>query len=147
MSDDPLAWSRDYTPVLRSLAEEYDDEQPLDGYTVAVASHLETKTGVFIETLHAAGARVLVTGNEPYSTRGPVVEALSQVEGIETYVEAARDLVAGDRDLAPGLYQVPDRLDRAVARRKLDAMGVEVDEMIERQREYYEDWRLEGSAF
>ena len=87
-TDDPLAWSRDHTPVLQSLAEEYRDDEPLDGHTVAVASHLETKTGVFIETLHAAGAEVLVTGSEPHSTKGPVVDALDAVDGIRTFVEA-----------------------------------------------------------
>ncbi|PSP79126.1 adenosylhomocysteinase [Halobacteriales archaeon QS_1_68_20] len=108
MSEDPLAWSRDFTPVLRSLAEEYGDDQPLDGYTVAVASHLETKTGVFVETLHAAGARLLVSGSEPYSTRGPVVEALSQVDGIETYVEAGMREEAWEAGQHELLEQGPD---------------------------------------
>jgi adenosylhomocysteinase len=86
--DDPLAWSRDYTPVLRSLADEHRDGRPLAGYTVALASHLETKTGVLVETLHAAGAAVLVTSSEPHSTVGAVVEALESDDGVETFVEA-----------------------------------------------------------
>lgn len=65
MSEDPLAWTRDYTPILRSLAEEYGETTPLAGYSVALASHLEQKTGVLAETLHAAGAEVLVTGSDP----------------------------------------------------------------------------------
>jgi adenosylhomocysteinase len=107
-SDDPLAWSRDYTPVLRSLADEHRDEQPLDGFTVAVASHLEAKTGVFVETLHAAGADVLVTGSEPHSTEASVVEALRQVDGIRTFVEAGMSEAAwvdGQHEL---LEQGPD---------------------------------------
>ncbi|MFC4540534.1 adenosylhomocysteinase [Halosolutus amylolyticus] len=90
MSDqtDPLAWTRDYTPILRSLADEYGEEQPLSGYSVALASHLEQKTGVLIETLRDAGAEVLVTGSEPYSTKGEVVDALRDQDGVETFVEA-----------------------------------------------------------
>jgi adenosylhomocysteinase len=99
---DPLAWTRDYTPILRSLAAEYGESKPLDGDTVALASHLETKTGVLVETLRAAGARVLVTGSEPYSTKGAVVEALGAIEGVETFVEAGmseEDWEAGQHDL------------------------------------------------
>jgi len=49
-ADDPLAWAREYTPILRSYQEEYGETKPLSGYTVAFASHLETKSGVAIET-------------------------------------------------------------------------------------------------
>ena len=105
---DPLAWTRDYTPILRSLTAEYGESKPLDGDTVALASHLETKTGVLVETLRAAGARVLVTGSEPYSTKGAVVEALGAIEGVETFVEAGmseEDWEAGQHDL---LEERPD---------------------------------------
>ena len=109
-TEDPLAWSRDYTPVLRSLADEHGDTGPLDGYTVAVASHLETKTGVFVETLHAAGAQVLVTGSEPHSTVGDVVRALETYDGVTTFVEAGMGeeaWVAGQHAL---LEERPDLL-------------------------------------
>jgi adenosylhomocysteinase len=84
-SADPLAWTRDHTPVLTSLADEYGATRPFDGLTVAVASHLETKTGVFIETLHAAGAEVLFAPSEPQSTHGDVVEFLDAKDGIEGF--------------------------------------------------------------
>jgi adenosylhomocysteinase len=44
-------------PVHDSLAREYESQAPFDGLTVAVASHLEATTGVFVETLHRADAR------------------------------------------------------------------------------------------
>lgn len=107
-TDDPLAWTRDYTPILRSLAEEHGESRPLDGYTVAVASHLETKTGVLIETLHAAGAEVLFAPSEPQSTHGDVVDALDAVDGItafawegmtdEEFDEAQHDLLEHEPD-------------------------------------------------
>ncbi len=87
-TDDPLAWTRDYTPILRSLAEQYGETKPLDGHRVALASHLEQKTGVLVETLREAGAEVLVTGSEPHSTKAAVVDALRDRDGIETFVEA-----------------------------------------------------------
>jgi adenosylhomocysteinase len=87
-SVDPLGWTRDYTPILRSFANTYRDDQPFAGYSIAVASHLEAKTGILIETLNEAGAEVLVTSSEPYSTHGDVVTALGQRDGIKTYVNA-----------------------------------------------------------
>jgi len=107
-ADDPLAWARDHTPVLRSLATEYGESRPLEGYTIAFASHLEAKTGVAIETLHAAGAEVLFAPSEPQSTHGDVVTALDARDGLETFAwegmtdaefeEAQRDLLARDPD-------------------------------------------------
>ena len=100
--NDPLAWTRDYTPILRSLAAEYGDSRPLDGDTIAVASHLEAKTGVLIETLREAGAHVLVTGSEPYSTKADVVRALDEQDGIELFVEhgmSEETWEAGQHDL------------------------------------------------
>jgi adenosylhomocysteinase len=63
--------------------------------------------------------------------------------------EAARDMLAEGRgeELAPGLYAIPDRLDREVAARKLDTLGAAVDDLTDRQREYHEDWEHSDSAF
>ena len=83
--ESPLTWARDHTPILASFQEEYREEKPLEGYTVAFASHLEAKSGVAIETLHAAGADVLFAPSEPQSTHGPVVEELDSREGITAY--------------------------------------------------------------
>jgi adenosylhomocysteinase len=82
---DPLAWARDHTPILESFQSEYGESQPLDGYTIAFASHLEAKSGVTIETLHAAGADVLFAPSEPQSTHGDVVDALDARDGITAY--------------------------------------------------------------
>jgi len=83
--DDPLAWARDYTPILKSFQAEYGESTPLEGYTVAFASHLEAKTGVAIETLHEAGAEVLFAPSEPQSTHGEVVESLDARDGITAF--------------------------------------------------------------
>jgi adenosylhomocysteinase len=107
-ADDPLAWAREYTPILRSYQEEYGETKPLSGYTVAFASHLETKSGVAIETLREAGADVLFAPSEPQSTHGAVVDALDAREGItafawegmtdEEFDEAQHDLLEEEPD-------------------------------------------------
>ncbi len=43
--------------------------------------------------------------------------------------------------LAPGVYPVPEAIDREVAELKLQAMGVRIDALTERQRRYLASWR------
>ena len=40
----------------------------------------------------------------------------------------------------PGVYRAPDEIDMMVARMKLHAMGIEIDELTEEQRLYLENW-------
>ncbi|MFW5928804.1 MAG: adenosylhomocysteinase [Halobacteriota archaeon] len=40
-----------------------------------------------------------------------------------------------------GVHEVPDEVDRSVAEIKLDALGVEIDEMTPEQEEYCDEWR------
>ncbi|PSQ15470.1 adenosylhomocysteinase [Halobacteriales archaeon QS_8_69_26] len=84
-ANDPLAWARDHAPVLGEFVAADRERRPFDGYTVAVASHLEASTGVFIETLHEAGAAVLFAPSEPESTHGEVVRELDRREGVEAF--------------------------------------------------------------
>jgi adenosylhomocysteinase len=44
--------------------------------------------------------------------------------------------------LAPGVYDVPEEIDVEVARLKLAAAGIEVDELTSDQREYLHSWRI-----
>ncbi len=55
---------------------------------------------------------------------------------------AVRYLVKNRGKLKPGIYKLPDELDMAVAKLKLEAMGVEIDELTEEQRKYLESWTL-----
>jgi len=55
------------------------------------------------------------------------------------------DLAAGV-DLLPGLHPVPDRLDRAVAREKLAAMSVDIDEVTAEQRAYHDQWAVHDAG-
>jgi adenosylhomocysteinase len=84
-TDDPLAWARDYTPVLESLRADHGETKPFEGYTVALATHMEAKSGVLVETLRAAGAEVLFAPSEPQSTHGDVVEYLDEQAGVTSF--------------------------------------------------------------
>ena len=56
-----------------------------------------------------------------------------------------RYLVEHGRELQPKVYPVPREIDEEVARLKLKAMGVEIDELTEEQKRYLASWEL-GTA-
>ncbi len=45
-----------------------------------------------------------------------------------------------DNDLEVGVYKIPDETDEYVAELKLKAMGIEIDELTPKQKEYIEGW-------
>jgi len=54
-------------------------------------------------------------------------------------------LVEHGRELQPKVYPVPREIDEEVARLKLKAMGIEIDELTEEQKRYLASWEL-GTA-
>jgi adenosylhomocysteinase len=44
--------------------------------------------------------------------------------------------------LLPGVYDVPEDIDKEVARLKLDSLGVKIDELTEEQRRYLASWDM-----
>jgi len=51
------------------------------------------------------------------------------------------ELVRREGELPAGVHAVPDRIDREVARLKLAALGVEIDELTPDQEAYLDSWR------
>ena len=54
---------------------------------------------------------------------------------------AVEYLVTKGGTLAPQVYPVPRDLDEEIARRKLEAMGMKIDEMTSAQSEYARSWK------
>jgi adenosylhomocysteinase len=50
------------------------------------------------------------------------------------------ELARHGRELAPCVHQVPARIDEEIARLKLGALGVEIDQPTPEQEEYRESW-------
>ena len=86
-----LDWARNHMPIHARLRAEHEAGQPLAGLRVAVCSHLEAKTGIFIETLAALGGEVAFTGSEPMSTQDDVVAALAEHDGIHAFARHGLD--------------------------------------------------------
>ncbi len=84
-----ISWARQYMPVLSSIRERFEREQPFAGMTIGMALHVEAKTAVLVETLAAGGAEVHITGCNPLSTQDDVAAALNERPRIHCYAKRA----------------------------------------------------------
>ncbi|MSY59940.1 MAG: adenosylhomocysteinase [Actinobacteria bacterium] len=71
-----IAWAERQMPVLRSIRERFEVEQPLAGYRVSACLHVTTETAVLMRTLKAGGADVVLCASNPLSTQDDVAAAL-----------------------------------------------------------------------
>ena len=76
-------------PVLRSIAERFEEERPLDGICVAACLHVTAETGVLARALRRGGADVRMAAANPLSTQDDVVEALG-AEDVAVLLRARR---------------------------------------------------------
>jgi adenosylhomocysteinase len=53
---------------------------------------------------------------------------------------AAGYIVKEGRNLGPGVYKVPEEIDREIARLKLQAMRIEIDTLTPEQEHYLNSW-------
>jgi len=102
-----LEWVKNNMPVLNSLKEELEKSQPLKGKTIACCLHLEAKTGYLLQTLQAAGARVVACASNPLSTQDDVVAALVD-SGISVYAIHGEETAEYHRFLQMTLQSQPD---------------------------------------
>ena len=86
--------------------------------------------------LHLLAEGRLVNLAGPLSMGHPV-EVMDQSFGVQAL--CVTELVASDLD--PGVHDVPDAVDREVARVKLDAEGIDHDSLTDRQAEYLDSWQ------
>ncbi|WP_331235631.1 adenosylhomocysteinase [Natronorarus salvus] len=80
-----MEWARQHMPILESIREEFEAEQPLAGQRIGMALHVEAKTANLVETLAAGGAEVSITGCNPLSTHDDVSVALDSGENVTSY--------------------------------------------------------------
>jgi len=130
--------------VLLANAGHFDVEVDLDALSDLAVDTYEARDGVQAYEL-ADGRRLnvlaegrLVNLATPIALGHPV-EVMDQSFGIQAVV--VRELVERGDEYEAGVHEVPDDLDREVAEIKLDAEGVEFDELTETQTEYMDSWQ------
>jgi adenosylhomocysteinase len=71
-----IDWSSNRSPILARVTSMVAASGRLHGRRIAVVTHLEPKAAAFICRMAETGAKVLVSGSNPHTTRASVVQAL-----------------------------------------------------------------------
>ena len=72
-----MQWAIRHMPILSSIADRFEKEQPFAGLNVVIALHLEAKTANLAYVMQRGGARVAITASNPITTQDDVAEALA----------------------------------------------------------------------
>ena len=130
--------------VLLANAGHFDVEVNLDQLSDLAVAERDAREGVREyeledgQRLNVLAEGRLVNLASPVALGHPV-EVMDQSFGIQAV--AVREIVENGDAYEPGVHDVPDRLDKEVAEIKLDAEGVEFDELSDEQREYMGSWQ------
>jgi adenosylhomocysteinase len=130
--------------VLLANAGHFDVEVNLEDLSDLAVGTREVREGV-TEYEMADGSRLnvlaegrLVNLAGPLSMGHPV-EVMDQSFGVQAV--CVRELVENGDAYDAGVHDVPDDLDREVARIKLDAEDIRIDDLSDAQREYMDSWQ------
>ena len=86
-----IEWADRQMPVLASIRERFEREQPLAGYRISACLHVTSETANLARTLRAGGADVLVCASNPLSTQDDVAAALVAEYGIPVFAIRGED--------------------------------------------------------
>ena len=86
-----IEWAEREMPVLRSIRERFEKEQPLAGLTAVACLHVTAETANLMRTLKAGGMNVVLCASNPLSTQDDVAAALVQHYGISTFAIKGED--------------------------------------------------------
>jgi adenosylhomocysteinase len=86
-----IEWADGSMPVLATIRERFEREQPLKGQTIAACLHVTTETANLARTLKAGGATVYLCASNPLSTQDDVAAALVSEYDIATYAIKGED--------------------------------------------------------
>jgi adenosylhomocysteinase len=84
-------WAAQRMPVLKSIAERFAREKPLDGAVIGACLHVTTETANLMCALAAGGARVSLCGSNPLSTQDDVAAHLVADHGIPVFAVRGED--------------------------------------------------------
>jgi adenosylhomocysteinase len=73
-----MQWAIRHMPILSSIAERFEKEQPFIRLNVVIALHLEAKTANLAYVMLRGGAKVAVTASNPITTQDDVAQALAE---------------------------------------------------------------------
>ena len=81
---DRIDWARSHMPILKAIRKRLSVEQPFKDHKIGICLHVEAKSGVWIETLMAGGAKVAITGS-PGTTQDDTAAYLVKEMGVKVF--------------------------------------------------------------
>jgi adenosylhomocysteinase len=97
-----IAWAGREMPVLKQIAERFEQEKPFAGVRISVCCHVTTESANLALTLKAGGADAVICASNPLSTQDDVAAALVDVgipvfaikgENAETYYRHVNEVI------------------------------------------------------
>lgn len=104
-----IDWVAAHMPLLNSIKEQFEKDQPFCGKKVTICLHLEAKTAYLGQVIKAGGAEVAMVASNPLSTQDDVVSALVD-SGIYAYAWYGATMDEYKTHLNKGLDFQPDAL-------------------------------------
>src|SRR5450756_2495005 len=86
-----MQWAIRHMPILSSVAERFEKEQPFAGLNVVIALHLEAKTANLACVMLRGGANVAITASNPITTQDDVAQALAE-RGVTVFAKRGETL-------------------------------------------------------
>ncbi len=86
-----IEWASKEMPVLASIRERFNKEQPLAGKRMSACLHVTAETANLMRTLKAGGADLVLCASNPLSTQDDVAAALVDEYDIRVYARKGED--------------------------------------------------------
>jgi adenosylhomocysteinase len=86
-----IEWAAQEMPVLKTIAERFQKEEPLKGFRLSACLHVTTETANLMETLKSGGAEVSVCASNPLSTQDDVSASLVKFSNIPVFAIKGED--------------------------------------------------------
>lgn len=86
-----IEWAEQEMPVLRSVRERFEKEQPLKGFRASACLHVTAETANLMRTLQAGGAEAVLCASNPLSTQDDVAAALVSAYEIPVFAIKGED--------------------------------------------------------
>jgi adenosylhomocysteinase len=82
-----IDWARSNMPIVVALAKDFSRKLPFKNLKIGICLHVEAKTAVWLETLVAGGAEIVITGS-PGSTQDDTAAALNENANIQVFARS-----------------------------------------------------------
>ncbi len=103
-----LKWARDHMGVSQKIRERFLKEKPLKGIKIAMALHVEAKTGIFALLLKEGGADVRLASCNPLSSDDSVVESLKNDYNMKVFARKGETEKEYYENIEKTIDEIPD---------------------------------------